>query len=120
MLDALNLYDGIPESPANEEFLPLTTHDGVRIERIVSKGHVTPEDEWHDQSWAEWVLVARGAAELTIAGPDEVVRLAEGDWLTSSRLIAATASRGRIPAARRCGWLCTGRASRRRSTRKCR
>jgi cupin 2 domain-containing protein len=51
----------------------------VRIERIVSKGHVTPPGEWYDQPQAEWVLVAEGAAELTLEGPDEIVRLARGD-----------------------------------------
>jgi len=76
----VNFFDDLPGTGDSEEFLELAAHRGVRIERIVSKGHVTPEGEWYDQAWAEWVLVAEGAAELTLADPDEVVRLSRGDF----------------------------------------
>ncbi|HEY8902628.1 MAG TPA: cupin domain-containing protein [Chthoniobacterales bacterium] len=76
----MNLFSGMAAAACDgEEFLPLIEHAGVRIERIVSKGHVTPPGKWYDQAWAEWVLVAEGAAELTLAGPDEIVRLGRGD-----------------------------------------
>jgi cupin 2 domain-containing protein len=29
----------------------------IRIERIVSEGHASPEGFWYDQSEHEWVLV---------------------------------------------------------------
>jgi cupin 2 domain-containing protein len=76
----VNFFDAIPDNSTGEEFRELVAHDGVRIERIVSKGHVTPEGEWYDQAWAEWVLVAEGAAELLLADPDETVRLERGDF----------------------------------------
>lgn len=75
----MNFFDELPDSQAGEEFREMARHDGVRIERIVSNGDVTPEGQWYDQSWAEWVLVAEGAAELALADPDEVVRLERGD-----------------------------------------
>lgn len=76
-----NLFASLPAVGAAEEFLTLATHDGVRVERIVSRGQVTPAGEWYDQAWAEWVVVVEGAAELTLAEPEEIVRLERGDSL---------------------------------------
>jgi cupin 2 domain-containing protein len=76
----MNLFSGLAEAARDgEEFRTLVEHGGMRIERIVSKGHVTPPGEWYEQPQAEWVLVAEGAAELTLEGPDEIVRLERGD-----------------------------------------
>lgn len=36
------------------------------LERIVSKGDVTPEGEWFDQDTDEWVVVVQGAAVLSV------------------------------------------------------
>ena len=36
----------------------------VRLERIISKGHMTPEGSWYDQGWDEWVAVIQGEATL--------------------------------------------------------
>jgi cupin 2 domain-containing protein len=74
-----NLFASLPAPGAPEEFLTLAAHAGLRIERIVSRGHVTPAGEWYDQAWAEWVLVVEGTAELTLAEPEEIVPLARGD-----------------------------------------
>jgi cupin 2 domain-containing protein len=74
-----NLFASFPPSGAGEHFLELAAYAGLRIERIVSQGHVTPAGEWYDQTWAEWVLVVEGAAELTLADPPENVRLERGD-----------------------------------------
>lgn len=41
---------------------------GVRVERIVSTGHVTPSGEWLEQDTDEWVVVLRGRARLRIDG----------------------------------------------------
>lgn len=52
----------------------------MRIERIVSTGQTTPENEWLNQAWDEWVLLIAGAARLAMAGsPDR--RLECGDHL---------------------------------------
>jgi cupin 2 domain-containing protein len=76
----MNFFSGLAEAAHDgEEFLPLVEHAGVRIERIVSKGYVTPPGERYEQAWAEWVLVAEGAAELSLEGPNEIVRLERGD-----------------------------------------
>jgi cupin 2 domain-containing protein len=41
---------------------------GVRVERIVSTGHVTPPGEWLEQDADEWVVLLRGRARLRIDG----------------------------------------------------
>jgi cupin 2 domain-containing protein len=52
----------------------------VKIERIVSRGHATPEGEWYDQERHEFVLLVQGAARLAWADGSETA-LAPGDWL---------------------------------------
>ena len=51
----------------------------VRIERIVSRGHASPEGFWYDQGENEWVLVVQGAARLQFE--NETVELKPGDWI---------------------------------------
>ena len=76
-----NLFDRIPDSLPEELVEVLVATPTTRVERIVSQGHVTPADAWYDQDDDELVVVVQGAAELEIAGRDERVRLARGDWL---------------------------------------
>lgn len=68
--------------PGGEEyFAPLLVgQNGLRVERIVSWGHVTPEDAWYDQDTDEWVLLVAGQARLAFADGREV-SLAAGEQL---------------------------------------
>jgi cupin 2 domain-containing protein len=76
------LRTGLPAQPvADEIFEVLVERPGVRIERIVSTGQTTPEDEWYDQARDEFVLLVAGAARLRIEGEAGDRALAEGDWL---------------------------------------
>lgn len=59
----------------------LATSGGVRIERIVSRGQSSPPGFWYDQEQHEWVVLLKGEASLRLAGCDELVRLAPGDYL---------------------------------------
>jgi cupin 2 domain-containing protein len=76
----MNLLGDIPEQPSEELFTTLLDRPGIRIERIVSHGHVTPADAPYDQDWDEWVLLVEGAARLWIEGEDEI-DLGPGDHL---------------------------------------
>jgi cupin 2 domain-containing protein len=51
----------------------------VRIERIVSHGHASPEGFWYDQDQHESVMVLKGAARLRFE--DEAVEMKPGDFL---------------------------------------
>ncbi len=76
-----NIYSEIPEQLPEELFQQFAGNGQVRIERIVSRGHASPEEGWYDQPQEEWVIVLRGSAIL--AYPDKPsVTLKEGDYVT--------------------------------------
>ena len=54
----------------------------VKIERIVSRGHASPEGFWYNQEKNEFVLVLQGSAGLKIQGDDHLAVLKRGDYLT--------------------------------------
>ena len=68
-----------PDGPELCETLA-TGAGSVRLERIVSNGQVTPEDEWYDQNRDEWVVVLEGEARLRYADGEEL-DLKRGDAL---------------------------------------
>lgn len=71
----------LPERQDDEEwFEDILRRPGVRIERIVSRGHVTPIDKPYVQDWDEWVLVIQGCAELLLEDVG-TRRLERGDHL---------------------------------------
>ncbi|URW76048.1 cupin domain-containing protein [Sphingomonas donggukensis] len=73
-----NVYAKLPAAARAEAFDTLVYTRGVRVERIVSKGQVTPEDAPMVQDRDEWVIVLQGEARMRIADSDEIT-LAAGD-----------------------------------------
>jgi cupin 2 domain-containing protein len=73
----VNLFADLPPPAADEQVDPLLTAAAVRIERIVSHGHASPEGFWYDQDRPEWVVVLSGAARLRFE--DGVRELLPGD-----------------------------------------
>ncbi len=76
-----NIFANIPDTLNNEVFQTLSQNAGVRIERIISQGQATPEGEWYDQEWDEWVLLLSGEAELLFYGNDIPFRMKPGDYI---------------------------------------
>jgi len=77
-----NIFVEIPaEHSADEVFEELVSAGGVKIERIISEGHSSPEGLWYDQEQEEWVMVLAGSAGLIFEGSDEVIELNPGDWI---------------------------------------
>jgi len=74
-----NLLSNLPGHLPDELFTTLLEAKNLRIERIVSHSHCSPEGFWYDQNQHEWVLVLQGAARLTIEG--ETKELKPGDFL---------------------------------------
>ena len=72
-----NLFAGIPDEFREELLTPLLNTPPVRIERIVSKGHASPEGFWYEQPMHEWAVVLKGAARLEFE--DRVVEMGAGD-----------------------------------------
>ena len=77
-----NLFEKIPAELPEELVQSLDTARGVRIERIISRGHASPPGFWYDQPRDEFVLVVRGRAGLRIEGREGIVVLETGDYLT--------------------------------------
>jgi len=76
-----NLFEGIPAALPDEWFQTLWDSDRVKIERIVSRGHRSPDDFWYDQAQHEWVAVLKGRAALMFEGDAEETVLGVGDAL---------------------------------------
>ena len=74
-----NLFGNLPQQLPEELVTTLLDVSGVRIERIVSHGHASPEGFWYDQDQHEWVVVLNGAARLRFG--DEIVEMKPGDFL---------------------------------------
>jgi cupin 2 domain-containing protein len=66
-----NLLQIAAASGQDEVFEDLLARPGVRIERIISRGHTTPADQPYVQGWDEWVLVLQGSARLLLEGRAE-------------------------------------------------
>ena len=80
-----NLFTTPPSPLAHELIEPLIATTSLRLERIVSLGHVTPPGEWYDQDLPEWVVLLSGGATLRFEDEAEPIALRPGDHL----LIAA-------------------------------
>jgi cupin 2 domain-containing protein len=65
-----NIFNATGGAPGTEDFLTLLESEGVKVQRIVSHGSSTPENEWYDQAYPEWVLVVRGYAVLEFEGAE--------------------------------------------------
>lgn len=77
-----NLYENIPAEMPDELVEVLAEGRGsIRIERIVSRGHASPDGFWFDQPAPEWVVLLKGAAVLSFEGEPEPMSLRPGDWL---------------------------------------
>ena len=81
MTDTRNILTDIPAVLPEELLEVLSATGAVRIERIVSMGHASPDGFWYDQDTDEWVLLLRGAARLRFEGDDDVVAMKPGDFL---------------------------------------
>jgi cupin 2 domain-containing protein len=76
-----NLLSSLPDASVSEITEALLCARGVRLERIVSQGQVSPPGYWYDQDEAEWVIVLNGSARLAIAGERDDRLLREGDTI---------------------------------------
>lgn len=78
---ATSIFADIPAHLPEEQLLALCGHSHLKIERIVSKGHVTASEQWYDQAWDEWVLLLQGQAILVFADDPEPLQLMPGDYV---------------------------------------
>jgi len=74
-----NLFSSIPTNLPEELTEILLEAESVRVERIVSHGHSSPDGFWYDQQQHEWVVVLKGQARLTVE--DKTVEMQPGDCI---------------------------------------
>ena len=79
-MNAGDLLRDLPADLSDELTETLVASDTVRIERIVSTGHASPEGFWYDQPEREFVLVVQGRARLEFEGGDPL-ELEAGGWI---------------------------------------
>ena len=77
-----NLFTDLPSHLPDELVEVLAAHDNIRIERIISTGHASPEAFWYDQEEIEWLIVLKGEAILLLDSDDTRVHLRPGDYVT--------------------------------------
>lgn len=80
-MDLKNIYSNIPKDIPKEIFEEIISVENCRIQRIISKGHSTPDDQWYDQDKDEWVILLQGSAGLLFEGSDIPIKLQPGDYL---------------------------------------
>jgi cupin 2 domain-containing protein len=80
MIIVKNIYDVENINLSDEFFEDLLKQKGFRLERIISKGHVTESDYWYDQDEDEFVLLLKGFAKLLFED-NSIIELKEGDYI---------------------------------------
>lgn len=80
MVESRNIYKQIPDDLGEESYELLAQSNNVKIERIISMGHTSPDTGWYDQEQHEWVLVLKGNARISFEN-ETAVNLEQGDYI---------------------------------------
>ncbi len=83
-MNSSNIFEKIPGDLPNEVFETIVNEKKVRIERIISKGHASPDNFWYDQPENEWIIVLKGGAELIFEEGNRTIRMEPGDYINIS------------------------------------
>ncbi len=81
MTSIKNLFSGIPVGLEEELFETILGREIFRIERIVSRGHCSPEGFWYDQNDHEWVILIKGSAVLCFEDQSENIKMNPGNYV---------------------------------------
>lgn len=79
-MNPTNIFGSLPKDLKSEVIEDIIRSPSVRIERIVSKGHTSPDSGWYDQDENEWVMVVEGRASLGFEDGSKC-NLAAGDYI---------------------------------------
>lgn len=77
----MNLFAALPAQLPDELVTVLAESQHVRIERIVSLGHVSPPGFWFDQDQDEFVVLLLGSARLRFDDDEQTLEMKPGDFL---------------------------------------
>jgi cupin 2 domain-containing protein len=84
-MEKSNIFKHIPKDLQDELFEDIISTDTLKIERIVSYGHTSPQVGWYESQLNEWVIVLEGEAILTFEDGGDVT-LKVGDYLNIKAL----------------------------------
>lgn len=76
-----NIFANIPRQLPEELFESILKRDYVHIERIISRGHVTPTGQWYAQTGDEWVILLQGQATIVYENDPAALTLSMGDYV---------------------------------------
>jgi len=76
-----DLFADIPDHLKEELIETILQTSNLRIERIVSQGHRSPEGFWYDQSDNELVILLKGNATLRFENQDQPIKMKPGDYI---------------------------------------
>jgi cupin 2 domain-containing protein len=80
-ISSKNIFKDIPVNMTEELVEIISETDNIRIERIVSRTHSSPNDFWYDQEKNEYVIILKGKAGLAFEDRDDVIVIGPGDYL---------------------------------------
>ncbi|HRQ30414.1 MAG TPA: cupin domain-containing protein [Saprospiraceae bacterium] len=81
MIQIKNFFKELPLNRDCEFFEDILQQKGFKLERIISFGQNTPENEWYDQEQEEWVILLKGSATLVFEDKPGEIELNPGDHL---------------------------------------
>lgn len=80
-MNSKNIFNITGEYPVEQEvFESILSNDDVEIERILSSGQRTQEDQWLQQDKDEWVILLQGSSELSFEDGKKLT-LNKGDYI---------------------------------------
>ena len=75
-----NIYAKIPSNIPKELTAILSKTKNIKIEKIISKGHITEQNKWYNQSKNEFVLILQGAGKILFEDK-KIITLKKGDYI---------------------------------------
>jgi cupin 2 domain-containing protein len=82
---ANNFFADIPENLKDELIETILQASSFRIERIVSRGHRSPDGFWYDQDEHEWIILLKGSAILRFEDQSENITMTPGNYINIER-----------------------------------
>ncbi len=79
-----NIFSDIPKRLPDELIEIISEKQNIRIERIISRGHISSSDFWYDQDKQEFVMLISGEAKMRFEKGNTIVHMKAGDYIIIS------------------------------------
>lgn len=76
-----NLFTDTPKNLSEELVETILQTSTFRIERIVSRGHRSPDGFWYDQDGHEWIILLKGSAAIRFEDQSEDTIMTTGNYI---------------------------------------